>query len=543
MGNKSHQTDAQGQSSAAKKRGITLERRLYAFFLLFLVTVMSGIALILFLTGALSAGERVSKVWLDNEISHLSADVSEEFGKISLDGIALAEKLGPYLEGSLEEQHMTLADLQENPALLTELLSGSYDYLAAALEKGRASGAFLMLDATVNPALPHAAHSRAGLYLKHMEPNVASAGSVGSAAFHFLRGPMSIAREKGITLLPQWKMEMKILEGDMFYTVTKTAREHNQALSRLYYWNPRFVLEGDYGQAIFLCLPLLTRDGTVLGICGLDISDQLFKIQYSPQSEDYPRVFALLAPVTAEGSLDAGGALFAGNYSVIPREMEGTLTVERGRTDTFSGDKGAVYTGISQELPLYPKDSAYARQKWALAVMMPQEDYVDFLAARNGMVIGLFAILFVLCLLAAMVLSRRYLSPIQKAFRMVKEPRGQAFAKTYIPEIDDLFEFLSRQDREHEEVRDGLSPAEPTSSAMYDAFVEKIATLSPAERAVFDLYLEGYDARQIADTLYLSINTIKTHNKRIYMKLDVTSRKELLVYAEMMKERGGAPRG
>ena len=38
------------------------------------------------------------------------------------------------------------------------------------------------------------------------------------------------------------------------------------------------------------------------------------------------------------------------------------------------------------------------------------------------------------------------------------------------------------------------------------------------------------------EVITLSINTIKTHNRRIYTKLNVTSRKELMVYVEMMKE-------
>ena len=46
----------------------------------------------------------------------------------------------------------------------------------------------------------------------------------------------------------------------------------------------------------------------------------------------------------------------------------------------------------------------------------------------------------------------------------------------------------------------------------------------------------GHTAREIAEILCLSINTIKTHNRRIYMKLNVTSRKELMVYIQMMEE-------
>ena len=56
---------------------------------------------------------------------------------------------------------------------------------------------------------------------------------------------------------------------------------------------------------------------------------------------------------------------------------------------------------------------------------------------------------------------------------------------------------------------------------------------------VFNLYTEGFDAKKITEILCLSMNTIKTHNRRIFQKLGVSSRKELLVYVNMMKEKGG----
>lgn len=80
-------------------------------------------------------------------------------------------------------------------------------------------------------------------------------------------------------------------------------------------------------------------------------------------------------------------------------------------------------------------------------------------------------------------------------------------------------------------------------SALYMEFVNNIRTLSPAERLVFDLYVQGYTAQEIAEILCLSINTIKTHNRRIYMKLNVTSRKELMVYIQLMEEAGYADVG
>jgi DNA-binding NarL/FixJ family response regulator len=46
--------------------------------------------------------------------------------------------------------------------------------------------------------------------------------------------------------------------------------------------------------------------------------------------------------------------------------------------------------------------------------------------------------------------------------------------------------------------------------------------------------MKGLSAPDIADKLHISMNTIKSHNKRIYKKLNVSSRKELLFFARMM---------
>ena len=68
----------------------------------------------------------------------------------------------------------------------------------------------------------------------------------------------------------------------------------------------------------------------------------------------------------------------------------------------------------------------------------------------------------------------------------------------------------------------------------FKTIAANVELLSKAERAVFDLYMKGFSAPDIANQLYISINTIKSHNKRIYKKLNVSSRKELLFFARMM---------
>lgn len=62
-----------------------------------------------------------------------------------------------------------------------------------------------------------------------------------------------------------------------------------------------------------------------------------------------------------------------------------------------------------------------------------------------------------------------------------------------------------------------------------NSFVEEAKTiLSNREQEVFDLLISGKTDAQISNELYISPNTIKTHNRNIYKKLNVSNRIELI---------------
>jgi DNA-binding CsgD family transcriptional regulator/plasmid maintenance system antidote protein VapI len=58
-------------------------------------------------------------------------------------------------------------------------------------------------------------------------------------------------------------------------------------------------------------------------------------------------------------------------------------------------------------------------------------------------------------------------------------------------------------------------------------FEQRLYTLTPAEFRVYTLYAEGCTAGQIAERLGLSINTLKSHSRKIYKKLGINSRRDL----------------
>jgi DNA-binding CsgD family transcriptional regulator len=83
------------------------------------------------------------------------------------------------------------------------------------------------------------------------------------------------------------------------------------------------------------------------------------------------------------------------------------------------------------------------------------------------------------------------------------------------------------------------SPAPvPVSAAMSEAFLAGLEQLTPTERAIYELYLEGRSTKEIMAQLGIKENTLKFHNKNLYAKLEVTSRKQLVQVAASVRAQG-----
>lgn len=68
----------------------------------------------------------------------------------------------------------------------------------------------------------------------------------------------------------------------------------------------------------------------------------------------------------------------------------------------------------------------------------------------------------------------------------------------------------------------------------FSMFLTNLQKLTAAEQRIFELYLEGKAPKEIMELLHIKENTLKYHNRNIYGKLGVSSRKQLLQFAELM---------
>jgi DNA-binding CsgD family transcriptional regulator len=273
---------------------------------------------------------------------------------------------------------------------------------------------------------------------------------------------------------------------------------------------------------MLLCVPLMSRKGEFMGLCGLEINSLYFKLAFPMDSASLPPVTGLL--VCREGKyLAPASGLNSGAYAdnftesisePLHTESDGDLNRYFSSEETF--------VGLERPITLSPLDGD---NHWVTALLIPESAY-HFSVQLKYVKMALFCLVFLTSVyFLSYRMSRRFIEPILE--RIGSITTGQA-ERTEIPEIDDLIEYLNREDPSAS-TRD--IQADMTE---YHAFLSNIETLSKAERAVFNLYMKGLSAQEIADHLHLSIHTVKSHNRRIYTKLNVSSRKELLIFINMM---------
>lgn len=70
------------------------------------------------------------------------------------------------------------------------------------------------------------------------------------------------------------------------------------------------------------------------------------------------------------------------------------------------------------------------------------------------------------------------------------------------------------------------TPPPPSEQLLY--FEAGLTQLTKTERAFYDAYLSGKGTKEIMEEMNITMNTVKFHNKNLYGKLGVTSRKQLL---------------
>lgn len=101
------------------------------------------------------------------------------------------------------------------------------------------------------------------------------------------------------------------------------------------------------------------------------------------------------------------------------------------------------------------------------------------------------------------------------------------FTVTQIAETEDVIEDTKEVER---------APIAPEQAEKCTYFKQQLDTLTATERNIYKMHVDKMTTKDILLALNIKENTLKYHNKNLYSKLGVTSRKELREIAELISQ-------
>ena len=527
-------------------RNYSLRKRFTLFVLSLFSVITAVMVLLLNLMGMLNPSKRWMEEMLNYQLESSSTLLENKMDSLAAYAVEFSEQMTAMLEKYLADTGLSFGALKNNADRLTTLQSYVYLNVYNNMRVADCSGIFYFFNTTVNDDLTQKHYN--GLYLK-----VANLFSENAACNKVVlyRGAAAVAREQNINLHSTWQNEMV---AGVFTQIDELAETRVESLPKAYLLTNVYELTDTWERARFLCVPILDGEGNTIGVCGFEISDLLFKLSYKTVDiQEKHMAFALM---------DKGKHGYRGQIS---GSQSGYMPLV-GKC--FAIDEGEHFAKIeSDNVTFYGKvcDVVIGDTVHICAVMLPDSIFWRNIRQGRFIVGGILLALAAITICACQWLSKRYVSPVLKGFEQLKiDPRVRA--QTCIAEIDDLFSFLTQKDNEHEEQRRLLANEKRDIESVYtkiqtnyarlidkktdeidddsfEMFCRNLKTLTKREREVFDLYLAGRNAKEIHEYLGMSENTVKFHNKNIYSKLGVSSRKQLLQFATLMKEHEMRKRG
>ena len=485
-----------------QRKSIRMQRKLFLYWLSMLLVIFSIFLVVLHIAGVFSALDKEMNQLLLARQKNVMTDLSYQLGKMTAQGIAVSEQTSATLSNVLFTD--PVAALNDQPEQIGELEALLYGHLTAALRATPCSGAYLVLDATTNTKAPGAQSSRAGLYLRLAN---LSSKSAANQDIVFYRGIADVAREHQLELHNRWKLEFDISNLPGYDAMLDLPPER---LAESAVWTQRICLPG--------------TDGTVMGVCGLELSELYFMLSYPSEQSNLGSMVTLLAPINGD-SLPLSQAM-TGRLGDTYLDTEDTLQIKEGKYfNQYIGDSQTflgVHTPV--DLPMADGSRMYA------VTLLPQHPYLRTRAlGQIFWVLGTCLVVAILLLLSV-YLSSSFVQPISRSLALLQNGDPLHSECSGVSEIDELFEFIQTKIQTA-----GGSQLPSNIEDLFASFARRAATLTPTEHNILKYYADGKGVSEVAEQACISINTVRRHNANIYQKLGVNSREELLLYIELFR--------
>ena len=529
-----------------KTESISMRRRFYFFIMSAIAIILCLILLLFNLFGIMNPTDRQIMEMLDTQLLSYTDDIRDDYNNVAAHTISFSEQLETSIQNYLTENNMTFEDLKNNPEALANLQNDLYEVVYLNMQLAPSSGAFYILDTTVNSHSDTPYYN--GIYLKYI--NIYSENTVNNE-ISLYRGSYTTGKENNLTFHSGWQNEMQT---DFFNNSNSLFADNPH-----YILSPTVEIPETWERARYVYVPIHDLKDNIIGICGFEVNDLYFQLSEEVSDE---KLGQLIGALLDEEQGMYSGQFNSSRYNIANANIQ---TLEKNNITIFDFHTEKCI-GKTQTIQLGNND-------YTVAIMLTENQYENLIRKNQVKTAGVIFFIVIFALIYCIFISKKYVSPLVKSLEQIKTNDGTR-NNSKIREIDDLFAFLEEKDILYEKKLQDLEKsqmmaeeeAKRTKSAYekalaeyalaqseiqhlstehkkeivledYEFFLCNLSTLSPAEYKIYELYLSGKTAKEIVGILGITENTLKYHNKNIYSKLGISSRKQLLRFASLKQHQ------
>ncbi len=115
---------------------------------------------------------------------------------------------------------------------------------------------------------------------------------------------------------------------------------------------------------------------------------------------------------------------------------------------------------------------------------------------------------------------------MHKKLSVIRKCKNLEISGYLLKDDDDLFTEALH------EVIIGKKFYSPRIEKLYRLYSEQLNSLSPREEEILKMISQGFSNQEMAATLFVSVETVKSHKKNIKLKLGLTELSDLVQYAQ-----------
>lgn len=533
-----------------KTEKLSMRRRFVLYIITVIAVFLALLLLLLNLFGILNPADRKLSDILDTQLATYSEKIDNDIDKTAAYAISFSEQLEAGIQKYMFQNNLTFDDLKDNPDANDKLQGELYNTVYLNMQMSPSSGAFYILNTTVNSKSETPLYS--GIYLKYV--NLYSENTA-NKQFALYRGALATGKNNDLLFHSGWQNECKT---DFF--------ENSDSF---FANNTRYVLSSvkdipeTWESARYVFVPIHDVKKNIIGVCGFEINNLYFQLAQKPTDNSLGHVvYGLL---NTENDKLSGQFTSSSHY--VSDFKDASLKISE-KNDFSLFDFGAdTYIGKTKKIRL-------GNNVFDVSVMITQAQYNKYIQEGRRNIVLILLVITVFAVASCIFLSKKYVSPILRKIEQIKTSQNFGDDQTKIKEIDDLFAFLREKDNQYEaqlevlEESKHIAEEEATKAKAayeralkeyelvkceieqlsekheknivleeYEYFLCNLSTLTASEYRIYELYLQGKNGKQIAEIAGIKENTLKFHNKNIYSKLGISSRKQLLKFAALKQQQ------